>query len=244
MPSPLRNTPNALGVLLGLAFAVLMAAASLGHAATLELSFDQGSFATNTSGTFRLTGEVPATGYGEGGSTIGDTYYADFYSFSSDYAFSFTAPPAVPFELSLQAISASGTAVRDSSAYTIKPNLGIGLNIFGGNGSAQLQVYLDPSLNPGFNSEAYREDGTLGVFLVDITGLFVASASSNSSSPSSQGVPLGNLAGTNVSQHWGTPEQSLTVTVAAPVPEPTTGALAALAAAGLLLHSRRRRPAK
>jgi len=218
---------------------MLVAAASLGEAATLELAFDQGSFAANTSGTFRLTGAVPATGFGEAGSYIGETYYPDYYSFTSDYVLSFPAPPAVPFDLFLQATAASGTAVRDSTAYTVKSIPGIGLTIFGGSGVGQLQVFLDPSLNPNFNAEAYLADNTLGTFLVDITGSFVASASANGSSPASQGVSLGNLAGTNTSQNPGTPEQTLGVTVTTPVPEPTTGALAALAAAALLLHGRR-----
>lgn len=220
--------------------AVLTAAASLGEAATLELAFDQGSFGANTSGTFRLTGFIPATGYGQAGFFIGGDYYADYYSFSSDYVLNFAAPPAAPFDLFLQAISASGTAVRDSTAYMIKSNPGIGLNIFGGSGVGQLQVFLDPSLNPNFGPEAYLSDNTQGWFLVDITGLFVASASADGSSPASQGVALGNLAGTHTSQNPLTSEHTLEVTVTAPVPEPTTGALAALAAAALLLHGRRR----
>jgi MYXO-CTERM domain-containing protein len=50
-------------------------------------------------------------------------------------------------------------------------------------------------------------------------------------------VALGNLASTNTSPYV---EQTLGITVSAPVPEPTTGAMAALAAAALLLHGRRR----
>jgi len=237
MPSSPRTTSMAPTIVFSWTLAVLMAAAGLGEAATLELSFDQGSFEANTSGTFRLTGFIPATGYGQAGFYIGEDYYADYYSFSSDYVLSFTAPPSTPFEFYLQAISASGTAVRDSTAYTIKSSPGIGLNIFGGSGVGQVQVYLDPSLNPNFGPEAYLPDNTQGTFLVDITGLFVASASADGSSPASQGVALGNLASTNTSPYV---EQTLGITVSAPVPEPTTGAMAALAAAALLLHGRRR----
>lgn len=240
MPSSPRTTSMAPTIVFSWTLAVLMAAASLGEAATLELSFDQGSFEANTSGTFRLTGFIPATGYGQAGFFIGEDYYTDYYSFSSDYVLSFSAPPSTPFDFFLQATSASGTAVRDSTAYTIKSSPGIGLTIFGGSGFGQVQVYLDSSLNPNFNPEAFLPDNTQGTFLVDITGLFIASASADGSSPASQGVALGNLAGTNASQNPGTAEQTLGITVSAPVPEPTTGAMAALAAAALLLHGRRR----
>ncbi|MFM8654895.1 MAG: hypothetical protein ACKODZ_09260 [Verrucomicrobiota bacterium] len=214
----------------------LLALTCFSQAANLELVFNETSFSTNTSGTFRLTGFIPATGYGQGGFYIGSDYYADYYSFSSDYLLSFTTPPSAPFEFYLQAISASGTAVRDSTTYTIKSIPGIGLNIFGGSGVGQVQVYLDPGLNPNFGPEAYLPDNTQGTFLVDITGQFVASAYANGSSPASQGVAIGNLASTNTSPYV---EQTLAITVSAPVPEPITLSLLSLATLPLLLRRRK-----
>lgn len=216
---------------------LLLALTSLSQAANLELVFNETSFSTNTSGTFRLTGFVPATGYGQSGFSIGSDYYADYYSFSSDYLLSFTAPPSAPFDFYLQAISASGTAVRDSTAYTIKSIPGIGLNIFGGSGVGQVQVYLEPSLNPNFGPEAYLPDNTQGTFLVEISGSFVANANPGGAAPSSQGVNFSNMEGTHVNQI--TPEtvaNALTITV----PEPSTASLVLLSTLPLLLHRRRK----
>lgn len=93
----MRNASRALLARLGWLLALLPATASLAKAATLEFSFDQTSFATLTSGSFRLTGETPAMGYGLASSYIGGDYVLDYYSFSSDLTLGFTVPPPVPF---------------------------------------------------------------------------------------------------------------------------------------------------
>ena len=235
MVCPMRNASRALLARLGWAFALLVAAASLGEAATLQLSFDQTSFSSVTSGSFRLTGEIPATGYGSASSQLG----IDYYSFSSDYTPGFTVPPPVPFDFALQATAASGTAVRDAVSYTIKSQPGIRFDIFGTTSFGQVQMFLTPTPDPNFGPEGFLPDGTQGTFLVDITGSFTATGSANGSSPASEGVTLGNLAGTSFNQNPATSSQTLAVTVAVPVPEPTTAALATLAAAALLLHGRR-----
>lgn len=209
-------------------------------AANLELFFDQGTFANTTSGSFRLTGAIPAQGYGSGGFFIGSEYFNEYHSFSADYSLVFTTPPPAPIDyLYLYATAASGTAVRGEVSYPIKSSPGIGLSFYNSGGNAQLQVYLENLPDPNFNPEGYLSDSTLGMFLVDITGSFGLSATANGQSPASQGVSLSNLPWTSTSTFpW--LDNTLNVTLSAPVPEPTTGAMAALAAAALLLHGRRR----
>lgn len=213
--------------------------ATLSQAATLQLNFDQGTFENSTSGTFLLTGAIPAQGYGSAGYYIGSEYFNEYHSFSADYSLVFTTPPPVAIDfLYLYATAASGTAVRDGVNYSIKSSPGIGLSFYNSGGNAQLQVYLENLPNPNFNPEAYLSDSTLGTFLVNITGSFGLSATANGQTPASQGVSLANLPWTSTSTYpW--LSNTLDVTVSG-VPEPTTGALATLAVGALLLQCRRR----
>jgi MYXO-CTERM domain-containing protein len=239
MPRPLRSRPSATLTTLAWSVVASLAVTGIAPAANLELVFDQSSFGANTTGTFRLTGEIPALGFGSAGYYIGEEYFNEYHSFSSDYTLAFDTPPPVAIDyLYLYATAASGTAVRDAVSYTIRSSPGVNLSFYGG-GSAQLQVYLENLPDPNFNSEAYLSDSTLGTFLVDISGSFGLSATADGSSPASRGVSLANLAGTNTSVYPWTGD-TLGVTVSAPVPEPTTGAMAALAVAALLAHHRRR----
>lgn len=222
---------------LTLAVIAAVALAGRGETATLELSFDQGSFTANTSGTFRLTGNIPATGYGSGGYYIGDEFINEYYSFSCDYTLAFDTPPPAAFTFFLlQATTATGTAVRDTVTYSIDPARGIGFNMFGGEGGVgQVQVYLENTPNPNFSVENLLPNNTYGTFLVDISGNFAVNAMANGGDPASAGVSFGNVAGTHASVLG---DEPLTVSVAVAVPEPGTCGLACLAAASLLLRCR------
>jgi len=209
--------------------------ASLSHAANLELVFNETTFSARTTGTFRLTGEVPALGYGSGGAWIGGTFYNYFHSFSSEYSLSLPTPPPVSFDFYLSAYPSSGTATRDSVTYLIQGDYGITMNIFGSSNLAALQIYLQDQPNPNFSPSGYYPDNTLGMFLVDITGNFVANSSANGTDPASQGVTFDNLAGTNPSQGYYTSDKVLTISV----PEPSTLSLFSLAALPLLFRRRK-----
>lgn len=219
---------------------LLLALTSFSHAATLELVFNESSFSSTTTGTFRLTGQVAATGYGSGGFYADSTYYNQYHSFSSQYTPAFTAPSLAPFDFFLSAYPSAGTAVRDSVTYLINGDYGISLNIFHLNmfsGNLMvLQIYLQDQPNPNFGPENYLPDYTQGSFLVDISGSFVANANAGGAAPSTQGVDFGNLAGTQVNQY--TPETSanaLTISV----PEPSTASLLLLSALPLLFRRRK-----
>ena len=196
----------------------LLALASFSQAANLELVFNESSFSSTTTGTFRLTGEVPAMGYGSGGAWIGGTFYNYYHSFSSQYSLSLATPPPVSFDFYLSAYPSSGTAIRDSVTYLIQGDYGITMNIFGGSNLAALQIYIQDQPDPNFGPAGYYPDNTLGMFLVDITGNFVANSSANGTDPASQGVTFDNLAGTNPNQGYYTSDKVLTISV----PEPST----------------------
>ncbi|MEY2852772.1 MAG: hypothetical protein RL549_1471 [Verrucomicrobiota bacterium] len=208
---------------------------TLSHAATLELVFNESSFSTTTTGTFRLTGEIPAMGYGSGGSSIGGTYYNDYHSFSSQYSLSFTAPASASFDFYLSAYPSTGTAIRDLIPYPIQGDYGISMNLFGGLGLATLQIYLQDQPDPGFGPSGYYPDNTLGMFMVDISGNFVASSSANGAAPASQGITFGNMEGTHQNQGYYTSDKFLTISV----PEPSTLALLCLATIPILFRCRK-----
>lgn len=208
--------------------------ASLSHAANLELVFNETTFSARTTGTFRLTGEVPALGYGSGGSWIGGQYYNAYHSFQSDYQLSFLNPAPASFDFYLSAYPSSGTAVRDSITYSIQGDYGISLNLFSF-GIGSLQIFLQDQPNPNFGPSGYYPDNTLGMFLVDITGSFVANSSANGTDPASQGVTFDNLAGTNPSQGYYTSDKVLTISV----PEPSTLFFLSLSAVLPLLRRRK-----
>ena len=212
----------------------LLALTSFSHAANLELVFNETTFSARTTGTFRLTGEVPALSYGSGGSLIGGQYYNDYHSFQSDYQLSFLNLAPASFNFYLSAYPSSGTAVRDSIIYSIQGDYGIALNLFSF-GIGSLQIFLQDQPNPNFGPSGYYPDNTLGMFLVDITGSFVANSSANGTDPASQGVTFNNLAGTNSSKGYYTSDKVLTISV----PEPSTLSLFSLAALPLLFRRRK-----
>jgi hypothetical protein len=213
---------------------LLLALTSFSHAANLELVFNETTFSARTTGTFRLTGEVPALSYGSGGSSIDGQYYNAYHSFQSDYQLSFLNPAPASFNFYLSAYPSSGTAVRDSITYSIQGDYGISLNLFSF-GIGSLQIFLQDQPNPNFGPSGYYPDNTLGMFLVDITGSFVANSSANGTDPASQGVTFDNLAGTNPSQGYYTSDKVLTISV----PEPSTLSLFSLAALPLLFRRRK-----
>lgn len=237
MPSIPHAAPTLRAFSLAFAVIAAIALAGRGEAANFELSFDQDSLAPNNTGSFRLTGNIPATGYGSGGYFIGEEFFNEFYSFSCDYTLAFETPPPADIFLLLQATSASGTAVRDTVTYSIDASRGIGLNIFGGSGVGQVQVYLANTPNPNFNVENILPNNTYGTFLVDISGSFTMSTSGNGGPPASAGVSFGNLVGTHASFSG---DETLAVSFTAPVPEPGTYGLACVALATLLLAKRGR----
>ena len=204
------------------------------RAANLELVFDQSSFSTITTGTFRLTGEVPALGYGSGGSWIGGQYYNAYHSFQSDYQLSFLHPAPASFDFYLSAYPSSGTAIRDSITYPIQGDYGIYLNLFNF-GIGSLQIFLQDQPNPGFGPDGYYPDNTQGTFLVDISGSFVANGNVNGTAPDSQGVTFSNLEGTHANQGYYVADKVLTISV----PEPSSLSLLPFAALPLLFCCRR-----
>ena len=213
---------------------LLLSFTSLSQAANLELVFNESSFSSRTTGTFRLTGEVPATGYGSGGAWIGGTFYNYYHSFSSDYSLSPTVPPPAAFDFYLSAYPSSGTAIRDSVTYPIQGDYGITMYIFGSSIVA-LQIYLQDQPNPNFGPDNYLPDNTQGRFLVDISGSFLANANPGGAAPSTQGVSFENMAGTHQNRGPYTSDQVLTISV----PEPSTLSLLSLAALSLLLRRRK-----
>ena len=208
--------------------------ASLSHAANLELVFNETTFSARTTGTFRLTGEVPALGYGSGGSWIGGQYYNAYHSFQSDYQLSFLNPAPASFDFYLSAYPSSGTAVRDSITYSIQGDYGISLNLFNF-GIGSLQIFLQDQPNPGFGPDGYYPDNTQGTFLVDISGSFVANGSANGTDPASQGVTFSHLEGTHANQGYYVADKVLTISV----PEPSTSTLFFLSALPLLFRRRK-----
>ena len=219
-----------------LIFAVtLLALTNFSRAANLELVFDQSSFSNTTTGTFRLTGEVPASGYGSGGSWIGGQYVNAYHSFQSDYQLFFSNPATAPFDFYLSAYPSSGTAIRDSVTYSIQGDYGISLNLYGF-GVGSLQIYLQDHPNPNFAPENILPDNSQGLFTVDISGSFLANANPGGAAPSSQGVTFANMAGTHGNQLTpGIAANSLTITV----PEPSTTSLVLLSTLPLLLRRRK-----
>ena len=208
--------------------------ASLSHAANLELVFNETTFSARTTGTFRLTGEVPALGYGSGGSWIGGQYYNAYHSFQSDYQLSFLNPAPASFDFYLSAYPSSGTAIRDSITYSIQGDYGISLNLFSF-GIGSLQIFLQDQPNPNFGPDGYYPDNTQGTFLVDISGSFVANGSANGTDPASQGVTFSHLEGTHANQGYYVADKVLTISV----PEPSTSTLFFLSALPLFFRRRK-----
>ena len=223
---------------------LLLSLTSFSQAANLELVFNETSFSTNTSGTFRLTGIVPAHGFGSAGSWPGGVYVNDYHTFSTQLDTPTGALFANNFTFNLNGYGSTGNAIRNSVTQPTS-NLGlthpaydIGITMWISKSSnlATIQVFLQDQPNPNFD----LNNAPLGDFVVDLNGSFSAMASAGAGvAPDSLGMSFGNLAGTYVNQFTpGTPAHALTMTVTN-VPEPSTASLIGLAAIPLFFRRRK-----
>ncbi|NBT90595.1 MAG: PEP-CTERM sorting domain-containing protein [Verrucomicrobia bacterium] len=215
-----------------MAFVALM---NLGNAANLQLNFDQGTFSGTTTGTFALSGVVPAHGFGSGGYYIGSTYINEYWSFSTQYDNPTGNSFASDFEFNLSGFSATGDSIRNAITYPAF-NYGITMWISKNLNLATLQVFIQDQPDPMFDINNYP----YGDFTVNMTGSFIATSSAGSGlAPDTKGMTLANLNGTYVNQYDpGVPANALTVSVAG-VPEPSTASLLCLTTIPLLFRRRR-----
>ena len=212
----------------------LLALTNLSHALNLQLTFNETSFEINTSGTFRLTGEMQMNGFGWAGSgspiglNDGDGTGITSYMFGTQYRGVNTANLPNNYYFTLDSYDASGTAIRDGLTHQVVP--GLWVQIF--NRQPELQVYVGPTPAATF----YNPSAST---FVDISGTFVVNSSVNSGqTPASQGITFENLAGTyNSSEN--DPGGTFTITV----PEPSTSSLVLLSTLPLLLRRRKNRSA-
>lgn len=202
----------------------LLSLTSLGRPATLELTFDQQNFTINTSGSFRLYGEIPMNGIGWSSDSSGITSY----TFGTNYRGANTANLPNNYYFTLDSYDATGFAVRDGITSPVLPNTrALWLQIF--NREPVIQLYVGP--NPTASSAPFLSA------TVDVTGFFTVNSSVNSGqSPFSQGMTFANLAGTYQPGPYDQPGEALTITI---VPEPSTLTLLTLATLPLLLRRRK-----
>ena len=202
-----------------------LALVNLSQAVTLELTFDQETFDTTTTGTFRLYGAFGMNGYGysQTGSTI------DYYIFGGTFRGSST--PNLPSDLYfwMESYSATGTATRDGLTHSINTNGRAFLFALSSGGAGYtpepypwFQLSVDPTQTPGGNPFAGA--------LVDVTGTFSASKSGGS------GISYSAMDGTYQPHEYDPQGPDLTITT---VPEPSTLSLLSLAAAPLLIRRRK-----
>jgi hypothetical protein len=214
----------------------IVALTSWSQAANLQLNFDQGSFSENTTGTFTLTGVMPAHGFGSGGYYIGSTYINEHWSFSTQYDNPVGNSFANDFGFNLSGFSASGDTFRSGVTYPVF-NIGITMGISNGDFSrlTSLTVYIQDQPNPMFDGDIFPN----GEFTLNMTGSFVATSSVGTDlSPDSSGMALANLGGTYVNQYdSGIAANALTVSVTS-VPEPSTASLIGLAIIPFLFRRR------
>jgi hypothetical protein len=220
-------------LLLLMAFVALM---NLGNAANLQLNFDQGTFSGTTTGTFTLTGVVPAHGFGSGGYYVGSTYINEHWSFSTQYDTPVGASLANDFDLSLMGHSATGDAVRNGVTHPVFNNIGITMYISKNLNLAALQVFIQDQPNPNFDINNFPH----GEFSLNMTGSFIGTSSAGSGiAPETSGMTLANLNGTYVNQYDpGVPANALTVSVTS-VPEPSSLSLLCLATIPIFLRCRK-----
>ena len=213
----------------------LFALTNLNQAAVLQLNFDQGSFSGNTTGTFTLTGVVPAHGFGSGGYYIESTYINEYWSFSSQYDTPVGNSFASDFDFNLSGFSVSGDAVRNSVTHPVF-NYGITMWVSKNFSLTSLQVFIQDQPDPFFSNSIFPN----GEFTLNMTGSFVATSSAGTGlTPDSRGMTLANLGGTYRNQYDpGVPANALTVSVTS-VPEPSTTFLLGLATIPLLLRRRK-----
>jgi PEP-CTERM motif len=216
--------------------ACMLALASLSHGANLQLNFNQGSFSGSTSGTFILTGVMPAHGFGSGGSYPGGTYVNDYWSFSTQYDIPVGNSFASNFDFNLMGFSASGDAVRNGIIHPAYSDIGITMWISKSSNLATLQVFIQDQPDPNFNMNNFPH----GEFTLNMTGSFIGTSSAGSGiAPETTGMTLANLGGTYVNQYDPTiPANALNLSVTS-VPEPSTLSLLSLAAAPLFFRRRK-----
>ena len=213
-----------------------LALTSLSHAVNLQLNFDQGSFSGNTTGTFTLTGIVPAHGFGSGGTGSGPTYINEYWSFATQYDNPIGNSFASNFDFNLMGFSASGNAVRNGITHPADPNIGITMWISKSSNLATLQVFIQDQPNPNFNINNFPN----GEFSLNMTGSFIGTSSAGSGiAPETTGMTLANLGGTYVNQYDpAIPANALHLSVTS-VPEPSTLSFLSLAAAPLFFRRRK-----
>jgi hypothetical protein len=214
---------------------LLLALTPLVQAANLQLNFDQGSFSENTTGTFTLTGVMPAHGFGSGGYYIGSTYINEHWSFSTQYDNPVGNSFANDFGFNLSGFSASGDTFRSGVTYPVF-NIGITMWISKSSNLATLQVFIQDQPNPNFNINNFPN----GEFSLNMTGSFIGTSSAGSGiAPETRGMTLANLGGTYVNQYDpAIPANALNLSVTS-VPEPSTLSLLSLAAAPLFFRRRK-----
>jgi hypothetical protein len=215
--------------------ALLLALTPLVQAANLQLNFDQGSFSGSTSGTFTLTGVMPAHGFGSGGYNIGSTYINEYWNFSTQYDTPVGNSFASDFDFHLNGFSATGDTVRSGITYPAF-HIGITMWVSKSLNLSTLQVFIQDQPDPMFNSNNFP----YGEFSLNMTGSFVANSSAGvGAAPETRGMTLANLSGTYVNQYDpGISANALTVSVTS-VPEPSTTSLVLLSALPLLFRRRK-----
>ncbi len=213
----------------------LLALTPLVQAANLQLNFDQGSFSGSTSGTFTLTGVMPAHGFGSGGYYIGSTYINEYWNFATQYDTPVGNSFASDFDFNLNGFSATGDTVRSGITYPAF-HIGITMWVSKSLNLSTLQVFIQDQPDPMFNSNNFPH----GEFSLNITGSFVANSSAGvGAAPETRGMTLANLSGTYVNQYDpGISANALTVSVTS-VPEPSTTSLVLLSALPLLFRRRK-----
>jgi hypothetical protein len=215
---------------------LLLALTPLVQAANLQLNFDQGSFSGSTSGTFTLTGVVPAHGFGSGETGSGPSYINEYWSFSTQYDNPVGNSFASNFDFNLMGFSASGNAVRNGITHPVDSNIGITMWISKSSNLATLQVFIQDQPNPNFNINNFPN----GEFSLNMTGSFIGTSSAGSGiAPETRGMTLANLGGTYVNQYDpAIPANALNLSVTS-VPEPSTLSFLSLAAAPLFFRRRK-----
>lgn len=214
----------------------IVALTSWSQAAILQLNFDQGSFSGNTTGTFTLTGVMPAHGFGSGGSYPGGTYVNDYWSFSTQFDTPVGNSFASDFDFNLMGFSATGNAVRSGITHPVYSDIGITMWISKSFNLATMQVFIQDQPDPMFDINNFPH----GEFTLNMTGSFIGTSSAGSgTAPETRGMTLANLGGTYVNQYdLGVPANALNLSVTS-VPEPSTLSLLTLTAIPLLLRRRK-----
>ncbi len=213
----------------------LLALTNLSYALNLQLTFNETSFGINTSGTFRLTGEMQMNGFGWAGSgspiglNDGDGVGITSYDFGTYYRGSNSANLPDNYYFTLESYDATGTAVRDGLTHQVlTESRALWVQIF--DRKPNIKVYVGPTPAATFYNP-------FASAVVDISGTFGVNSSVNSGqTPASQGITFDNLAGTYNSGEYD-PGGSFTITV----PEPSTVSLFLLSALPLLLRRRKNR---